>query len=142
MNSWYISMICLLLVGVLAIAFTGFLVLLVVNAARKKPKKKAAVCLSTSAVLLAVSVLFIDAHSTCIRYNDRWIVGRTVSEVESFYGEFDTGSFKPGQSGRVGYYIYTDNGPVMPDHLDHYYYIEYDRNGVVHNVYDGCQPGG
>jgi len=30
----------------------------------------------------------------------------------------------------------------MPDHLDHYYYIEYDENGIVKEVYEGSQPGG
>ncbi len=40
------------------------------------------------------------------------------------------------------YYIYTDNGPIMPDHLKHYYYMEYDEWGVIYNVYEGCQPGG
>lgn len=35
----------------------------------------------------------------------------------------------------------TDNGPIMPDHLKHYY-IEYDEWGVIYNVYASCQPGG
>lgn len=30
----------------------------------------------------------------------------------------------------------------MPDHLKHYYYIEYDEWGVVYNVHDSSQPGG
>ena len=30
----------------------------------------------------------------------------------------------------------------MPDHLPHYYYLEYDDNGIVRNVYEGVAPGG
>lgn len=61
-------------------------------------------------------------------------------DAERFYGDLD--AYQEGESNRVSCFIYTDNGPVMPDHLDHYYYIEYDEQGVVYNVYDGCQPGG
>ena len=42
----------------------------------------------------------------------------------------------------VYYYIYTDNGPIMSDHMKHYYYMEYDENGIVYNIYDGLPPGG
>ena len=47
-----------------------------------------------------------------------------------------------GKSGRVAYYIYRDDGWIMPDHLPHYYYIEYDENGLATKVYDGVAPGG
>ena len=47
------------------------------------------------------------------------------------------------------YYKYNDwvilnrnNGPIMPDHLKHYYYMEYDEWGMIYNVFDGLQPGG
>jgi len=65
-----------------------------------------------------------------------------IYTVEQKYGEFDLGKIKDNAKGRVAYYIYTDNGPIMPDHLDHYYYMEYDERGVIYNVYDGVQPGG
>jgi hypothetical protein len=52
------------------------------------------------------------------------------------------GTISEGHSGTVAYYIYKDNGPIMPDHLDHYYYMEYDENGIIYKVYDGCAPGG
>ena len=63
--------------------------------------------------------------------------GRTISQVEARYGPFDIS-----RNGVLGYYIYTDNGPIMPDHLPHYYYLEYDDNGIVRNVYEGVAPGG
>ena len=46
------------------------------------------------------------------------------------------------EAGKAAYYIYTDEGPIMPDHLKHYYYMEYDVRGVIYNVYEECQPGG
>lgn len=30
----------------------------------------------------------------------------------------------------------------MPDHLEHYYYVEYDEQGNVKEIYDGTKPGG
>ena len=142
MNPWYIFVICFLLIAIFAAAFIGSLALLIVKTARKEPKKKAAVGLCTSAAALTLSLLFICAHPTYITYNDWAILGSKIQEVEGFYGEFDLGDYQEGERGRVGYFIYTDNGSVMPDHLDHYYYIEYDERGVVYNVFDSCQPGG
>ncbi len=62
--------------------------------------------------------------------------------VREKYGDFDLGIVESDKSGKVAYYIYTDNGPIMPDYLKHYYYIKYDECGVVYSIYEGCQPGG
>ena len=67
---------------------------------------------------------------------------KKLKEFEEKYGEFDLGEIKEGEKGRVAYYIYTDNGPIMPDHLKHYYYMEYDEWGMIYNVFDGLQSGG
>ena len=65
-----------------------------------------------------------------------------IYEVEEKYGDFDLGEIIKNQKGSVGYYIYTDNGPIMPDHLEHFYYMEYDEDGIIYKVYDSCSPGG
>ena len=65
-----------------------------------------------------------------------------INTVQQKYGDFDLGTVENQKEGTAAYYIYTDNGPIMPDHLKHYYYIQYDVWGVVYRVYDGCQPGG
>lgn len=62
--------------------------------------------------------------------------------IQQKYGAFDLGEVRENEKGRVAYYIYTDNGPIMPDHLEHYYYMEYDENGVIYNVYDAVTLGG
>ena len=62
--------------------------------------------------------------------------------IEQKYGAFDLGEVRENEKGRVAYYIYTDNGPIMPDHMEHYYYMEYDEKGDIYNVYDACAPGG
>ena len=142
MNPWYYLAICFLLTAILAAAFIVLLAVLIAKAARKKPWKRAAVCSGASFLLLTAWVLFAGSHSTCMKYNDWGIVGSCVEDVENFYGAFDVGEYREGESGRVGYYIYTDNGPIMPDHLKHYYYIDYDSSGVVCNVCDECQKGG
>ena len=60
----------------------------------------------------------------------------------SKYGAFDRGTVQEGKSGKVGYYIYTDNGPIMPDHMKHYYWIYFDESGIVYKVEDNLPPGG
>ena len=79
--------------------------------------------------------LFILSHKTYYKYNDWAILGNSIDKVREKYGEFDYGKIKNGKSGVVGYYIYTDNSPVMPDYLPRYYYIHYDINGTVDRVY-------
>ena len=120
----------------------GFAIWLIIAIIKKRNIKKPILSLSASAVLLVAAVLFMHSHSTYYLFNDSRILGSHIQEVQKQYGEPDLGAYTNGASGRFGYYIYTDNGPVMPDHLDHYYYIEYDESGVVTRVYDGCQPGG
>lgn len=65
-----------------------------------------------------------------------------VYSVIDKYGDYDEGIVQDNKSGKIGYYIYTDNGPVMPDHLKYYYWIYYDENGKVYKVEEHCQPGG
>ena len=93
-------------------------------------------------VLLVVVILYALSHSTYYRYNDWAVLQSNIHMVEQKYGEFDLGEIKENEKGIVAYYIYTDNGPIMPDHLKHYYFIEYNEWGVIYNVYDSCQPGG
>lgn len=112
----------------------------------KKKKNKAirgtvAVFVS-STVFLLLSVLFVSSHKTYYKYNDFTISRSNMTEIKKKYGEFDIGNYHEGSAGRVGYYIYTDNGPVMPDHLPHYYYIEYNETGAVTKIFDGLAPGG
>ncbi|MDE7425820.1 MAG: hypothetical protein K2N51_19340 [Lachnospiraceae bacterium] len=109
---------------------------------KKKSKKRLSIFLIISIASLSSMIVFLCSHATYYKYNDWWIIGRSISEIESKYGEFDFGEYKANTSGKVGYYIYTDDGPIMPDHLKHYYYIEYDNEGIANKVYDACQIGG
>ena len=96
----------------------------------------------TLTVLAAITLLTIfllyETHLIyTIKYDAGWIIGSSISDVEERYGEFDLE-----RSGRSAYYIYTDNYGLWPDGSDHYYYMRYDSDGIVYEVYDGCQPGG
>ena len=89
-------------------------------------------------VIIITSVcLFISSRSTYYKYNDWWIIGRSVEEVETRYGEFDI-IF----GNRVGYYLYTHNGPIMADYLPRYYYMKFDENNIIYEVFKGVHPGG
>lgn len=116
--------------------------LLIVRKIRKYKRKSVIISISVNFVLIAITVLYTISHSTYYKYNDWSILQNSIYEVEEKYGDFDLGQIRENQKGSVGYYIYTDNGPIMPDHLDHFYYMQYDENGIVYSVYDGCQPGG
>ncbi len=118
------------------------IILFIVHKVRKHDNKTTVVSMGINFVLLVVVILYALSHSTYYRYNDWAILQSNIHMVEQKYGEFDLGEIKENEKGKVAYYIYTDNGPIMPDHLKHYYYIEYDEWGVIYNVYDSCQPGG
>ena len=118
------------------------IILFIVHKVRKHDNKTTVVSMGFNFVLLVVVILYALSHSTYYRYNDWAVLQSNIHMVEQKYGEFDLGEIKENEKGKVAYYIYTDNGPIMPDHLKHYYFIEYNEWGVIYNVYDSCQPGG
>ncbi|MBQ9990960.1 MAG: hypothetical protein IJP31_08475 [Lachnospiraceae bacterium] len=142
MNPWYFAIgiffiSFLLIVGIIICA-----ILLMIQKARKNINKAVVVSAGINFLLLVATVLYVSSHSTYYKYNDWAILGSNIYTIEQKYGEFDLGKITAGQKGQVAYYIYTDNGPIMPDHLDHYYYIAYDEQGVVYCVWESLQPGG
>lgn len=104
---------------------------------KKKSVRKPIIVLIASTVLMLSLIVFVASHGTYYKYNDWKMLISNISMIEKEYGPFDVGTVVDNEAGRVGYYIYTDNGPIMPDHLDHYYYLEYDEWGMVYHVYDG-----
>ncbi len=142
MNPWYVNFIYLILFALLSVLVLVGIVWLVVLCRKKKRVRKPIAVMLTSIILLLGLILFVASHSTYYKYNDWKMLISNINIIEEEYGLFDVGTPVKGKAGRVGYYIYTDNGPIMPDHLNHYYYLEYDEWGMVYNVYDGCQIGG
>lgn len=142
MNAWTMlfayAAVVLLALALLAAAAA----VMIYAAAKKKPVRKPLVFLAVSAALAAVVVLFTNSHGTYIRFDDWWIYRSGAQKTEERYGAPEIGGYVQGKPGRLGYYIYKDNGPIMPDHLRHYYYVEYDGQGNVTEIYDGAQPGG
>ena len=109
---------------------------------KHKPIKALSILLSMDVIIFAASLVFVLSHPTYYKYNDWEIIGSHISNVKNRYGKFDIGTVRTGHSGEAGYYIYTDDGPIMPDHLPHYYYIHYDENGIVDSVKDSIPVGG
>lgn len=148
MNPWYVLAIELCVFLTLFICFIVFLVMLITAIAKAKSEKKlkpikiVSVLLSLDVILFAVSLVFVLSHPTYYKYNDQEILDSNISDVQNRYGNFDVGTVRTGHPGEVGYYIYTDDGPIMPDHLPHYYYIHYDENGIVDSVKEGIPKGG
>ena len=138
----YFELGMLFLLFLLIVASIVSIVLLIVRIIRKTNWKAPLIAWGILLLAFGATVLFYDSHSTYYMYNDWTILNHSVYEVQEKHGAFDLGTISEGHSGTVAYYIYKDNGPIMPDHLDHYYYMEYDENGIIYKVYDGCAPGG
>lgn len=142
MNSWYAEIIEILVILILVIFFIIFLVMLIKAKRNNKNTKSKIIFLSVDIILLACSLLFVLSHPTYYKFNDWFILKSDIKSVVLEYGQYDLGSIGDGKSGKIGYYIYTDNSPIMPDHLKHYYWIYYDENGMVEKVEESLQPGG
>lgn len=98
--------------------------------------KKKAICI-VLALLLVSCVMFFLSHKTYYKYNDWWIIGRSYDEVVKRYGEFDC------EYGlEKGYYIGKDNSIVMSSHQDYYYWMSFNENGIITEVYIAAKPGG
>lgn len=147
MNPWGITIfeigiLILLLIGII-ITIAVIMVKIIKKFKHKSVKMRSCIiALIINIVLFIATSLFVSSHKTYYKYNDWLILNSNIHTVRDKYGDFDIGTIKHNEKGVVGYYIYTDDGPIMPDHLPHYYYIEYDNHGVVYKVYDACSLGG
>lgn len=136
---FYIMIICILSLCVIGLITC---IVLLVKQRKKRTNKVIVFATVVNVFLLLLISLYAASHSTYYKYNDWIMLKSNIHIIEQKYGKFDLGEINDNRKGRVGYYIYTDNGPVMPDHLDHYYYMEYDEMGEIYKVYEACQPGG
>ncbi len=135
--SWYYSLSVLLLFLVAVIFFVTMQIVFIVSAVKKKlTKGKVAAYIGCYAYPL-LFVLFVSSHSVSPAYNDWFVENTTVDKVIEVYGEPDEK-----YSTELYYYLYTDNGPITPDHLEHYYCVEFDESGKVTKVYETLPKGG
>ena len=142
MNPWIIDSCYLLLLLILLIIGIIAVILIIKRKHKQKSTRFSIISLVISSLLLLMLIIFVASHPTYYKYNDWAILNSNINMVQQKYGDFDLGVVTDNKAGRVAYYIYTDNGPIMPDHLKHYYYMEYDEWGVIYKVYESCQPGG
>lgn len=112
-----------------------------------KNRKKIIIIVILFIFIISIS-LFFHSHRTYWKYNDNWIIGNSIENIQERYGTFTRnmgssfdGSFS-NSGGIVGYYIYTDNSMVMPDHLPYYYWIKYNSEHIVEKVWVATLPGG
>lgn len=101
-------------------------------------------------VLFIVAVLFIigfgialgmyknfrKTHSTHYKYNDSWIIGKTLEEIQERYGEFDLKL-----DTKKAYYVGAEDYGIDPSYIDFYYYITF-KDDIATDVYVDAQPGG
>ncbi len=142
MNHYYVLFGALCVSALLVIELIICIGFLIRSFIKKASKKPIIISIIINAIFLFGIVFYSLSHSTYYKYNDWAILQNNVYTIEQKYGAFDLGEIKDNEKGKVAYFIYIDNGPIMPDHLNHYYYMEYDERGVIYHVYDGVQPGG
>ncbi|MBQ8614694.1 MAG: hypothetical protein IJ416_10815 [Ruminiclostridium sp.] len=103
-------------------------------------KKKRRIAVISSLILVIPAVLIVGyslVFPTIFPYVDSLIYGKTKAEVIEIYGEPELNGER-----RIGYYIGVDNRGIDPSYLDLYYYVYFDENGLVDEIYSGVQPGG
>lgn len=142
MNHWYLMFGIWLILFLLIVGMMICTILLCNKKTRKQSNKGIIIGMILDIVLILTIILYNFSHSTYYKYNDWVILQSNIYIVKQKYGEFDLGEIRDNEKGRVAYYIYTDNAPIMPNYLRHYYYIEYDEKGSVYNVYVAGPPGG
>lgn len=131
--------------GILAFLFLVLIILIVVILFSLKNKARLKILIISVCVMLVIFIsytLWLLSHGETHKYNDWWIVGNEVTDVAKRYGAFDIGKYEKGYSGEVAYYLFEDHGGIMPSHQSLYYYIRYDDNGIVTDVFVGGPYGG
>jgi len=140
MKQWYYEIGMLMLACFLIVCILVCAVILLVKVIRKTKKRPVVIALAVFTVLLGTTVLHSLSHKHSYKYNDWLILNLDIQTVEKIYGEFDL--VDTGWGNTVAYYMYKDNGPIMPSHSPMYYYIEYDSEGKVQRVFSSIPPGG
>lgn len=105
----------------------------------KVNRRKGISILIVSIIVLGAFCYWIDTHPTYYRYNDKWIIGKSIKEIEARYGHFDD---QTNEGRKTGYYIYKDDHGPMPSHQKMYYWIYYDEKGKAVKVFEGGPLGG
>ena len=131
----------------LVLGWGGALIWIISYVIHYKKKVNVSLAFCVLCFYLWISTLRFElSHWTYYRYNDWWILGKSVTQVEQRYGTVDNGGVYEGIQSRCGYTIYEDTDGMiltfMPDHGTHYYYMYYDESGVIYKVEDAIQPGG
>ena len=86
----------------------------------------------TTLIAFSCVILFFASHKTCNKYNDWWIKGKTIEEVEARYGK----AYQFSQGG-YGYFIEVD----WVNCTDAYYIMITDDEGKIIKVYRGSPRG-
>lgn len=142
MNPLYEDILKTLIFIIIFVCFIVLLISMVRSKKREESIKQKAFLMVIDVIAFLCTLVFVLSHSTYYKYNDWWILASDIHSVQERYGEFDKGRIEDGKSGCVAYFIYHDYGPVMPDNLDHFYYIYYDECGLVNKVEERMSEGG
>ena len=88
-------------------------------------------------ILLTFIIIFKHNHKHSLKYNDNWIIGRNITEIEKRYG--DTIEFSERER---AYYLYKDTIGPMANGQEMYYIMRLNHEYIVKEVYIAGPPGG
>lgn len=88
-------------------------------------------------MLLTFIIVFAHNHKHCLKYNDNWIIGRNIIEIEERYGEAIQFSER-----ERAYYLYKDTIGPMANGQKMYYTMRLNEQNIVIDVYIAGPPGG
>lgn len=135
--------ICVLFIAGLFVLTLALTVATIVFVIRKhKLRQLFIILLTCCATVFACFTVWYCAHGETLMYNDWWVVGNDVRSVEQRYGEFDVGEYEYGYDGEVAYSLGWDRDILISDSQEKFYYIKYNKKGIVTRVYVGGPYGG
>lgn len=101
-----------------------------------------------SVICLTFCIIYYKMHPTHYKYNDSWIIGKSLEEIEERYGETDIEisgtkakyiaepfyTFDDENDTLKGYYVRTDD-IILPTYQKYYYWIVFDENNIAVAVF-------
>lgn len=128
--------------GVLLVIISAIVAVISGGAAMRTRRR---IVLSAGAALMAAYLVVATAFWWALgghydlnrlKYDDNWIIGRNIAEVEERYGDAEEWG-----SHSYCYTLYRDEAAIMPSHSVMYYVMYTDDSGVVTEIKERHRPG-
>ena len=141
LDPFFILLGHLLFALIFLITVTTSVILIIRGKLKKESIKSSVIALVSINLLLGMLILFDASHPTYYKYNDWLVLHSNISTVQKIYGDFDRGEVTDNKAGCVAYLAYTETSPIFSSGKRYYYYMRYDEDGKIYEVYESLPPG-